>query len=116
MEQEVFKRLEEIRFDVNVLAQFITKKDNNTKSIIENQEKIIKSLEEDMKDKIKEINDVLRDFNSRIKDIRVDESGDLQSDYIKNLISDDFKDMSETLIGQIQQILNSGSKKKWKKY
>lgn len=95
MEEKILQELEALREDVNILAQYTKEHLDNLKDLIKSLDKDLKSLEEDV-----------------IKKISNNNSSSSRSDitYIKQLISDDSKEMQKNLITQVIDIINKGRK------
>ena len=108
MEQQIKALLEEIdnlRGDINMLALYIKEKEVTTEENIKGVDEDLKSLEKDI---LKKIQELLKNKPS---------SGSGEVAYIKNLMSDDFKEREETLIQKVIEIINKiqiGGKK-WEK-
>lgn len=92
MEQEILKltnEMENIRADINMVASFAKKLEDKLIKLFKSIEDDFKSLEDDIVEKIKNAGN---------------ENG-ANTEYIKCLISDDFKEMSKKLILEIEDML-----------
>lgn len=97
MEEKMNKILEEIeklRGDINMLALYIKEKEAITEDNIKGIDEDIKSLE----------SDVIKQMQELLKNKVNTNSGDFA--YIKNLMSDDFKEREETILNQVIEIIN----------
>jgi len=94
MEDEEFKKnitteIEDLREDVNILAQYSKENLEVLNNLVQSLDKDFKTLEEDITKKI------ASSTRTTTNDVN----------YIKELISDDFKDMEKNLIDQVKKII-----------
>lgn len=92
-EEKVLKEIDALREDINILAQY-------TKENLETLKDLIQSLDGDLKSLEKDIIKKLELFSKNNSTSRSDVT------YIKELISDDFKEMQNNLIQQVTEIIN----------
>ena len=91
----LLKQMGEQREDINVLAQY-------TKTNLEKIKELIKSLDGDLKS-------LESDILKKLNNLGSTSSSDVT--YIKELISDDFKEMQTSLLEQIEKILIDSKRK-----
>ena len=97
MEQQlkaVLEEIEKLRGDINMLALYIKDKEALIEENIKGIDNDVKSLEKDV---LKKMQEFLKNKPS---------SGSGEVAYIKNLMSDDFKEREETLIQKVIEIIN----------
>ena len=97
MEQQlkaVLEEIEKLRSDINMLALYIKDKEALIEENIKGIDNDVKSLEKDV---LKKMQELLKNKPS---------SGSGEVAYIKNLMSDDFKEREETLIQKVIEIIN----------
>lgn len=106
MEEKLFKEVEALREDVNMLAKYIKNKEADNEKSIKTINDDLKSLEKDLMNKILEMSKKAKSTTTK-NDVT----------YIQNLIQDDFKEMQTNLLNQVTQIINTlrGENKKWKR-
>ena len=97
MEEKILQEIEALREDVNILAQYTKENLDTLRELIKSIDKDLKSLEQDV---IKQVEKIGSSSSSSRSDVT----------YIKQLISDDFKEMQNNLITQVTDIINKGRK------
>jgi uncharacterized protein YoxC len=97
MEEKILQEVEALREDVNILAQYTKENLDTVKDLIKSIDTDLKSLEQDV---IKKVEKISNNSSSSRSDVT----------YIKQLISDDFKEMQNNLITQVTDIINKGRK------
>ncbi len=100
--EQILIELESLREDLNILATYIRMEQNKQAERTKSLDEDFKSLEKAIEKKIKEILGSITTDNAKS-----------DTTYIKNLLSDDFKDMQTSLLNQVKELVfNSNGGKK----